>query len=72
MLWFNSEKDLGAILTEEGLRIEVPGAAFAPGELPEGRCAGAAIEFRADAEHVSGILFVPDPNPRRARLRRSR
>jgi hypothetical protein len=71
MLWFNEAKDLGALRTEDGERIEVPGTAFQPGEKPVGRCAGKVIEFDAIVDGgVSGIAFVPDSNPQRARRRR--
>ena len=40
MLWFNVAKDLGALRTSEGERIEVGGDAFAPGHKPVERCAG--------------------------------
>jgi hypothetical protein len=72
MLWFNEAKDLGALLTDEGDRVDVSGAAFLPGERPLGRCAGKAVEFERLAGRVSGLAFVPELNPRRARLRRSR
>jgi hypothetical protein len=71
MLWFNAEKDLGALRTETGERIEVSGAAFAPGEQPTGRCAGAPIEFESVDRHISEIAFVQELDRRRAR-RRSR
>jgi len=69
MLWFNDAKDLGALRTAEGERIEVQGDAFAPGEKPEGRCAGMLIEFDSHDGAVTGIAFPPDVAPRRARLR---
>jgi hypothetical protein len=72
MLWFNEVKDLGALRTGDGTRIEVPGAAFAPGEKPVGRCAGRVIEFESRAGALSDIAFVPELSPRRARLRRRR
>ena len=72
MLWFNVEKDAGALRTDDGERIEVPGAAFAPGEKPAERCAGKAIEFTSVDGAVSGIAFVHEPSPRRARLRHRR
>jgi hypothetical protein len=72
MLWFNAVKDLGALRTEEGERLEVHGSAFAPGEQPVERCAGKPIEFQAIGESVTGITFVPEPNPRRARMRNRR
>jgi hypothetical protein len=72
MLWFNAAKDLGALQTEEGERLAVQGAAFVPQEKPVGRCAGMAIEFDAHGDEISGIAFVEELNPRRARLRRHR
>jgi hypothetical protein len=72
MLWFNEEKDLGALRTDEGERIEVPGSAFRPSEKPIGRCAGKAVEFDAVDGVVTQLAFVPEPTVRRARLRRRR
>jgi hypothetical protein len=72
MLWFNDAKDLGALLTDDGDRIDVPGTAFSPGEKPLGRCAGRVVEFERLEGGVSALAFVPDLNLRRARLRRSR
>jgi hypothetical protein len=72
MLWFNEAKDLGALRTDDGERIEVPGTAFAAGEKPVGRCAGKAIEFESLEGVISGIAFVPVADQRRARLHRRR
>jgi hypothetical protein len=72
MLWFNATKDVGALRTQEGDRIDVSGAAFLAGEKPLGRCAGRMVEFERTDIGVSRLSFVPDSNPRRARLRRSR
>ncbi len=72
MLWFNDLKDVGALLTEDGHRMHVSGSAFLTGERPLGRCAGKPVEFEHDEAGVSRLAFVPDSNPRRARLRRSR
>jgi hypothetical protein len=72
MLWFNETKDLGALRTEEGDRIAISGALFLAGEKPLGRCAGRSVEFERDEEGIRCLAFVPDSNPRRARLRRSR
>jgi hypothetical protein len=72
MLWFNAAKDFGALRSEDGERIDVPGAAFLPGEKPLGRCAGKAVEFDADAGDIAGVRFVCDSQPRRARMRRTR
>jgi hypothetical protein len=72
MLWFNEDKDLGALRTDAGERLEVPGTAFDLGERPSGRCAGRAIEFDSVAGAVTRLAFVPEPNPRRARPRHRR
>jgi hypothetical protein len=72
MLWFNEAKDLGALRTDDGDRIVMPGAAFLQGEKLLGRCAGKAVEFERFKGGVSALAFVPESNPRRARLRRSR
>ena len=69
MLWFNEAKDLGALRTSEGERIEFSGNAFAPGEKPVERCAGRPIEFDAIDGAVKEIVFPPEILPRRARLR---
>jgi hypothetical protein len=70
MLWFNEEKDLGALRTEDGERIEIPGTAFAGGEKPVGRCAGKVVEFDTESGDLQGISFVQESNQRRARRRR--
>jgi hypothetical protein len=72
MLWFNEAKDLGALLTDDGDRIDVQGTAFLLGEKPLGRCAGRTVEFDRFEGGVGAIAFVTELNPRRARLRRSR
>ena len=72
MLWFNAAKDLGALRTDDGERIDVPGMAFAPGEKPVGGCAGKAIEFDTRDGVISDLAFVPELSPRRARMRRGR
>jgi hypothetical protein len=70
MLWFNEAKDLGALRTDDGVRAEVPGTAFVPGEKPVGRCAGKVVEFESLEGVLSAVAFVPELSPRRARLRR--
>lgn len=70
MLWFNPEKDLGALRTADGERIEVSGDAFAAGEKPVGRCKGMTIEFDAPGGAIAEIAFLPEVMPRRARMRR--
>jgi hypothetical protein len=72
MLWFNEAKDLGALRTDEGDRVDVSGSAFLPGEKPRGRCAGKVVEFERLEGGVGDLAFVRELNPRRARLRRSR
>jgi hypothetical protein len=72
MLWFNEAKDVGALSTSDGERIDVPGSAFLAGHKPLGRCSGRAVEFEQVDGRVSAIAFVEDLTPRRARLRRSR
>jgi hypothetical protein len=72
MLWFNEDKDLGALRTDEGERLEVPGTAFGRGEKPIGRCAGRTIEFDSEGGAVTRLAFVPESSPRRARMRRGR
>jgi hypothetical protein len=69
MLWFNVVKDLGALRTDAGERLEVPGTAFLPGEKPVGRCAGKAIEFEAVEGAITRLGFVPERSQRRARRR---
>ena len=70
MLWFNEAKDLGALRTDDGVRIELPGTAFLPGEKPFGRCAGRVVEFESLGGDPSAVAFVPELRPRRARPRR--
>jgi hypothetical protein len=72
MLWFNAAKDAGSLRTKAGERFDVRGNAFAPGEKPVGRCAGREIEFASREGLVSGVVFLPELNPRRARLRHRR
>lgn len=72
MLWFNAAKDLGALRTEGGERVDVLGAAFRAGEKPIGRCAGKAVEFDSVEGTVTGLAFLPDVSARRARMRHSR
>jgi hypothetical protein len=72
MLWFNAAKDLGALTTEDGERIELSGAAFLPDERLLGRCAGMVVEFDWCDGMVSGVELVEEVSPRRARLRRRR
>ena len=72
MLWFNVAKDLGALRTDDGTRLELAGTAFLPGEKPVGRCAGRTVEFDSIEGAVGRLAFVPEPRPPRARLRHRR
>ena len=72
MLWFNPAKDLGALRTDDGERIEVTGTAFSPGEKPVERCGGKAVEFVRVDGAISHLAFVVEANPRRARMRHRR
>jgi hypothetical protein len=72
MLWFNEDKDLGALRTDDGERLEVLGVAFGCGERPIGRCAGRTIEFESVEGAVTRLAFLPEPSPRRARMRHRR
>ena len=75
MLWFNPNKDLGEITTDEGERLDVVGAAFADGVRPQPRCAGTVVEFslmrREGTTTAVDVAFVPVVAPRRARRRSS-
>ena len=58
MLWFNAAKDLGALRTDDGKRMDVLGTAFLRGEKPAGRCAGELVSSRpctarSDTSHSS-------------------
>ncbi len=74
MLWFNEEKDLGYIATDEGDRVSVHGSGFVSGAGPSGRCNGAVVEFRvaesAGQQTAQEVALVPEVAPRRARRRR--
>jgi hypothetical protein len=72
MLWFNLRKDLGALRTDDGERIEIPGTAFSTGERPAGRCAGKLVEFACIDGAVTELAFVPEGSSRRARMRHRR
>jgi hypothetical protein len=72
MLWFNGAKDLGALRTDDGERLDVPGTAFLPGEKPVERCRGRIVEFESLEGTVTRLAFVPEPSPRRARMRHRR
>ena len=70
MLWFNEEKGLGAIETEDGDRVGVRGSDFANGTPPTGRCSGLVVEFETtEDEEPRNVVVVQEEAPRRARRR---
>lgn len=73
LLWFNETKDVGALETDDGERLEFSGDAFVPGARPEGRCAGTPVEMdvvrTGGAVRVSRLSVVTSVEPRRARVR---
>jgi cold shock CspA family protein len=75
MLWFNEKKDHGFIRTDEGERLQVDGAGFAPGERPEGRCVDKVVNFVIDesdgVRRAQNVIFEREIAGRRARLRTS-
>jgi cold shock CspA family protein len=73
MLWFNEDKDIGLIATEDGEQIDVHGADFTDGSRPVGRCAGLAVTFELGgngSRRAERVGLVEELDPRRARLRR--
>ncbi len=73
MIYFNEEKHVGFIRTDEGDRVQVVRDDFLE-EAPVGSCAGLVVEFRLteNAEPAAvEVAVVQEDAPRRAR-RRSR
>lgn len=75
MLWFNGDKDLGAICMENGEHLAVHGEHFEPGSKPTGRCGGTVVEFRLVEDlaerRAEQVMLVPELDHGRARQRRS-
>jgi len=73
MLWFNEEKDVGYMLTDEGERLAVTGGSFADGMKPKGRCARAVVSFKVTESGgvrvASEVALITEASPRRARRR---
>lgn len=76
LLFFNQERGDGFIRTAEGERLFVERASFLPGEAPEGRCAGTAVEFirrgTDGGEHLFAafrVSRIPESPTGRARRR---
>jgi cold shock CspA family protein len=75
MIYFNEEKDVGYIRSDEGERVQVLRDDFLPGQAPTGRCNGLEVEFSlVDGEEPAAleVSVVDQGNPRRARRRSSR
>jgi cold shock CspA family protein len=75
MIYFNEEKDVGYIRSDEGERVQVLRDDFLPGHAPVGRCNGLEVEFSlrdGDEPAALEVSVVEDDNPRRARRRSSR
>jgi hypothetical protein len=74
MIWFNPAKRHGFISTDEGERLRVDEAGFAPGQLLGDRCRGTRVRFERiageeDEARAVGVTLVPPVAARRARLR---
>jgi cold shock CspA family protein len=74
MIYFNEEKHIGFIRTDDGERIQVLRSGFLPGQAPVGRCGGLPVEFSLSDEESPAaveVSVVEDAVVKRAR-RRSR
>jgi cold shock CspA family protein len=74
MIWFNPTKRHGFIQTDEGERLRVDAAGFAPGTLLDDRCRGTRVCFERmpgdqDEARAVDVSLVPQTAARRARLR---
>jgi cold shock CspA family protein len=64
MIWFNSAKRHGFILTDEGERLRVDESGFASGQLLEDRCRGTRVHFERipvgeDEARAVSVTVVP-------------
>jgi hypothetical protein len=73
LIWFTPAKRHGFIRTEEGERLLVEEAGFAPGHLVGDRCGGTPVSFDrvddGDRAKAVGVCVVVPEAPRRARAR---
>jgi hypothetical protein len=75
LIWFNPAKGHGFIRTEEGERLRIEEAGFAPGQQIGDRCRGTAVTFDriesgAEEPLAVGVTVIPLFAARRARLRK--
>jgi hypothetical protein len=74
LIWFNRDKGLGFIRTEDGERLRIEESGFAPGVTVPDRCGGTLLTFERDdstpdePRAVQASLVTEQPG-RRARLR---
>jgi len=75
LIWFNPEKRMGFIRTEDGERLLVEESGFEPGHMLGDRMAGKPLMFEREAADVEGgfravrVATLPDEAPNRARRR---
>jgi cold shock CspA family protein len=75
MIFFNEEKHVGFIRTEQGERLQVDRTGFVPGHAPVGRCSGLEVQFRVSegqGERAAIDVAVVEELPARRARRRSR
>ena len=76
LLWFNEERQDGVIVLDDGSKVVVLGSGFAPGQAPEGRCAGLPVSFDlvvdSGVARAVSVEVLEAPAARRARRRGSR
>jgi hypothetical protein len=57
MLSFDEAKDVGFILTEEGVRISVQRSAYLPGQAPVGPCPRRAVRLTATVQNGERVAI---------------
>jgi hypothetical protein len=68
MLWFNEEKHVGAIESDDGERFSVHRDDFVDG-APVGRCAGSPVTFDSAGSSAVNVRIRVEGDVRRARRR---
>jgi cold shock CspA family protein len=75
LIWFNPDKRMGFIRTEDGERLLVEESGFEPGHILGDRMAGKPLTFEREAAEVEGgfravrVATLTDDAPNRARRR---